>query len=481
MNVIVISAAFLLDLQEDCASSLPPAYNQSLILSNGIAEESAVAGCMSSFNRPMKTPNISVSCLGTDDVAFSNAGPSSVTILSSSSLDCSGSTSGGTDSGTTNFESEMENFSISNFQNSGSQISQEQWRLSILENSLQQKIHQHKGSLSQAQYAKSQTTTQGVDFAYIGMEQFLHSPSKFSAEAQPVLQSSGFTAPMYATTAAYMTSVNPFYPSMQAPGFFSPQYLGGYGLNPSAFPPYFAGYPSPGAVPMVVDGTAGPSYNVQTASVSTPIGISSGGDIHHVNKYYGQVAHPLQPAFADPIYMHYHHQPFGEPYGVSGQYGSLASRSAVMGNQVNASDLKKDLDNATYGDGQKVQFYRSGAQGSLSPRRGVPVGPNFAGNAQNVNILMQYPTSNLASPFVPGSPVAGTGFPRGKNEMRFPPESSRNAGVYPGWLGQRGFGNFDDPQMYNFLEELKSGKGRRFELSDITGHVVEFRYILVCI
>ncbi|KAJ8771127.1 hypothetical protein K2173_023452 [Erythroxylum novogranatense] len=47
-----------------------------------------------------------------------------------------------------------------------------------------------------------------------------------------------------------------------------------------------------------------------------------------------------------------------------------------------------------------------------------------------------------------------------------------------GWQGPRSEA-FSDPNVYNFLEELKSGKGRIFELSDISGHIVEFRQVHV--
>ncbi|EPS59544.1 hypothetical protein M569_15260, partial [Genlisea aurea] len=33
---------------------------------------------------------------------------------------------------------------------------------------------------------------------------------------------------------------------------------------------------------------------------------------------------------------------------------------------------------------------------------------------------------------------------------------------------------WDGPNSYSYLEELKSGKGQRLELSDIMGHIIEF-------
>lgn len=330
-------------MQESCGGFQSPVYSQSPILSNGIALESAVnnSGCSSFLgNRSINTSNVAISSLATKDVASSNA--DSLPVMSSSSLDYTGSKSSAIVSGTTITESEMEGLSIANFHNSVCQTSQEQLQLSS-QDVLLQKIYQQKGSFSQAQNVKSQVATQGTNGAYIGMDQLLRSTSKFSAEMQPVLQSSGFTPPMYATTTSYMTSVNAYFPSMQAPGIFSPQYLGGYATNPATFPPYFTGYPPPRVVPLIVDGTAGSSYNSQTASISTPIGISPGGNMQQVNKFYGQVGYPLPPSFVDPIYMHYHHQPFGEPYGISGQYCPLALTSSDLESQVNTPDLNKEL------------------------------------------------------------------------------------------------------------------------------------------
>ncbi|KAI5423634.1 hypothetical protein KIW84_030015 [Lathyrus oleraceus] len=78
------------------------------------------------------------------------------------------------------------------------------------------------------------TNSQSVNNAYDGRERFAHNSSKLS-DVQPLLQSSGFTPPLYATAAAYMTSINPYYTNMQASGTYAPQYVGGYTLNPTAF------------------------------------------------------------------------------------------------------------------------------------------------------------------------------------------------------------------------------------------------------
>ncbi|KAL4564388.1 hypothetical protein LXL04_028452 [Taraxacum kok-saghyz] len=70
--------------------------------------------------------------------------------------------------------------------------------------------------------------------------------------------------------------------------------------------------------------------------------------------------------------------------------------------------------------------------------------------------FLQFTNSPFGSPGMPGSPVGGGGY------------SGRR------WKGNFGNQVVDDSKTYSFLEELKSGKGRRFELSDIFGSIVDF-------
>ncbi|XP_058114281.1 pumilio homolog 6, chloroplastic-like [Magnolia sinica] len=58
--------------------------------------------------------------------------------------------------------------------------------------------------------------------------------------------------------------------------------------------------------------------------------------------------------------------------------------------------------------------------------------------------------------------------PTSEEETLYPPNK-------PIIQAQRGSEKFDDPNPFSFLEELKSNKACRFELSDIAGRIVEFR------
>ncbi|KAK9269332.1 hypothetical protein L1049_001103 [Liquidambar formosana] len=423
-------------IQEDFPRTPSPVYNHSLSISH-VSKEEAV------------DPDADSSSLHDPSVCTSN-------------------------SDATGIESEMKALNMSSIPSLEIKKNQE-WQHSQQNNLLQNQVHQQQSNTFQILGGKCQIISQGMNQAYIGMDQFLRGPSEFSAEVQPVLQSSGFTPPLYATPAAYMTPGNSFYPNLQPPGLYSPQYgLGGYALNTTVLPSYVAGYPPHGAIPFAYDGSAGPSFNTRTSGVSAGGNIAHGVEMQHLNKSYGQLGFGLQPSFADPLHMQYFQQPFWNAYTDSGQLDPLASRGGVVGSHMSTLDSRKGSDGAACSDDQKLPYQRAGGLSNLNPRRGGIMSNNYFGSPTNMGILMQFPTSPLASPVFPGSPVSGTSLPGARSELRFPPDSGRNAGIYSGWQGQRGFQSFDDPKAYSFLEELKSGKVRRFELSDISGHIVEF-------
>lgn len=141
----------------------------------------------------------------------------------------------------------------------------------------------------------------------------------------------------------------------------------------------------------------------------------SQGQSQHLNKFYGHPGLPIQPSFAESLQLSTHGQ---DPT-------------------------------------QKLQPLQDVGHGNLNPRRIDTANPYYLGSQTNMGIL-QFPNTTYASPPVPGSPIGGASFQR---------------------TGMRSYGGnqvFKNPKTYSFLEELKSGKGRRLELSDIFGHIVEF-------
>ncbi|KAL7162901.1 hypothetical protein ACSBR2_043217 [Camellia fascicularis] len=341
-------------------------------------------------------------------------------------------------------------------------------------NNMQQQPFSRRGASYQVHGAQGQVISQGVNLSHSGMEKVSHGHPKFSsAEVQPVLQPPGLTPPLYATAAAYMSSGNPFYPGLHPSGLYPPQYsVGGYVMSSAFLPPFIAGYPSDTGIPMQFDAASGQSFNSRTPGVSTGEGIPHTGDLQHINKFYGQHGLLLQPPFLDPLQMQYFQHPAEDAYGASGQYGWLASMG-VPGDQVGSFASQKEATVAAYRGDQTFHPSATGSLNILSPRKGGITSSSYYGSPPSMGVMTQFPVSPLGSPLLPASPVAGANHPGNRNELRFSQGSSRNVGVYSGWQGQRGGDTFNDTKKHSFLEELKSSSGRKIDLPDIAGRIVE--------
>ncbi|XP_077238545.1 pumilio homolog 5-like isoform X3 [Tasmannia lanceolata] len=472
----------LVDLiQEDFPRTPSPLYNQSRLSSNAATDEASeqdpnVNTSHDSSTSAAKIQESDTATVGptlrVHDIGLQRESNSGDVHLDDEVLN-----SGVTGSDISSIESEMKSFSISNLPNSEGRRNQQVRQHAQHSNLPRNQLYPQGSTVSEVQGAHSQMISQGINHFYNGMDNFTYAHSNFSSvEMQPVFQTSGVTPPLYATATAYMGSGNPFYPNLQPSSVFAPQYsIGGYALNAPLVPPFLAGYPSHSAIPMAFNNPSGPSFNAGSAGGSTTAGnIPPGADLQHLYKFYGQLGLAPQPSFTDPLYMHYFQHPSEDAYSASGQYDPLASRVGIIGSQ-SAFDSPKGAHPAAYTADQKSQYPRGRALSIPSPRKVGTTTPNSYGSAPNIGGMMQYPTSPLASPLLPGSPMSGMCFSGRKNEnFRFPLGTNRDLGTYSGWQGQRGTEKFDDSKQYSFLEELKSCKTRRFELSDIAGRIVEF-------
>ncbi|XWS11632.1 hypothetical protein CRYUN_Cryun37aG0015400 [Craigia yunnanensis] len=320
------------------------------------------------------------------------------------------------------------------------------------------------GSPHQAQGLAARAISQGLSHLY--------SHPKFSSVgSQPLLHSSGLTPPMYATAAAYMTSGNPLYPNYQPSGLYAPQYnVGGYAVNPAFLPPFMGRYPSHGAVPVPFDSTAsGSSFNNRTSSASTGESTPHTSDLQHLGHFYGQHGLVLPPSLVDPLHMQYLQHSFSNVYGASVQHDHLAP-AGVSGGQVD-SFVQKESTAAAYIGDPKLQPLINGRLSISNPGKDESIGGSYYGGHPSMGVIAQYPMSPLASPLMPSSLVGGMSPLGCRNEIRFPPK-----GPYSGWQGQR-VNSFKDSKRHSFLDELKSSNARKFELSDISGHIVEFRHV----
>ncbi|TKY72740.1 Pumilio-like 5 [Spatholobus suberectus] len=323
-------------IQEDFPRTMSPVYNKSLSVIHGLVDKpiDLEAGSSSSHDPLVTTVEAAKPTVGADDIRVSSSIDTHAPVASSSSFESTGSI-GVSDLDVATVESRLKALGVSNLPNSETLSYDEKWKTSYQNNLMQRQGFQQQNNPCDVPSANSQN----VNSVYVGREQFPYNSSKLS-NVQPVLQSSGFTPPLYATAAAYMTSANPFYTNMQASGIYTPQYVGGYTVNPTAFPPYVTAYPPHGAVPLVVDGATSSSYTPLTPGVSTGANISHGVEMVQTNKYLGQFGFPLQPSFGDPMYMQYHQQPFVEGYGISGHFDPLAPRASGV-SQISPYDSQK--------------------------------------------------------------------------------------------------------------------------------------------
>ncbi|XP_010525263.1 PREDICTED: pumilio homolog 6, chloroplastic [Tarenaya hassleriana] len=285
------------------------------------------------------------------------------------------------------------------------------------------------------------TGSHSANDVIVGSGQFLYGPpSKFSGDGQHTLQSSGFTPPLYATAPPAYITPNPVY-NMHSSGLYAPQYgFGACTLTPNIFPQVFPGYPPHGAVPFVV----GPNFIPQLSGAPVMGNVVHGAEMQYSDKLYGPAG---QSSFLDPFYMRYYQQPLGQAqaYSMPGQMNLPPPRGVVPGSQKNVIEPQKDEPNV-------VRQITSPSDQNLG-KTGL-MGPSNYGILSNTGIVVHYPPSQLSSPVSPGS--------------------AQFVKTYPGWQPQRGVEGGNSLRLSNFLEELKSGNGRRFELSDIAGHIVQF-------
>ncbi|KAE8658881.1 Pumilio-like protein 1 [Hibiscus syriacus] len=320
-------------------------------------------------------------------------------------------------------------------------------------------------SAQQSQGFAAQAISQGLSHMY--------SHPKFSSVgSQPLLHSSGLAPPIYATAAPYMTSGNPLYANFQPSGLYAPQNnISGYPMNPAFLPPFVGGYLSHASVSLPFDSTAsGPSFNNQTYGASTGESNPNTSDLQPPGHFYGHHGLMLPLSLVDPLHMQYLQHSFSNIYGASAQHGHLES-TGVSGGQVD-SFVQKEASGAAYISDSKLDPLINERLRISSPGKVGSIGGGYYGGHQSMGVISQYPTSPLASPLMPSSPVGGMTPLGHRNEIWFPPK----AGPYSGWQGQR-INSFEDFKRHSFLEELKSSNARKFELSDISGRIVEFRHV----
>ncbi|KAK4414880.1 Pumilio6, chloroplastic [Sesamum alatum] len=324
-------------------------------------------------------------------------------------------------------------------------------QLNSQNNVLQQQAPPQEHNTSQVQGSYSRNIYPGTSHAYGSLNQFPYgSTSVSAAEVQPILQSSGLNPPLYASAAAFMTSSSPFHPNLQPAALLTPHYsLGGYNFNSAVMQSYLAGYPHQGPIPLAYTSAAFPTS-----------GVPNGGSVHaydlqNLLKFYGQVGVPMQPPF-HMQYFQYSHLDHQTP------------RNGAAVNQVNSYDSKRQAELVGLSNDYKSQYPFGAGYDNPNLKRGNMSSHNNLARPTNAGPSQQFPGASVVSPTSQSKPAAGTKFPGGKYYSNLSHSSSGNPSKANGPSQ-----SWSDINLYSFLEELKSGKGQRFELSDIAGHLVE--------
>ncbi|KAF7823717.1 pumilio-like protein 2-like [Senna tora] len=194
-------------------------------------------------------------------------------------------------------------------------------------------------------------------------------------------------------------------------------------------------------------------------------GAASPSDAHSLGRMGNQLAGAaLQAPFVDPMYLQYLRT---SEYAASLNDPSL-DRNYLGNSYMNLLELQKAYLGALLSP-QKSQY-----NVPLGGKSGGSNNHGYYGNSA-YGVGLSYPGSPMASSVVSASPV-GSGSHVRHNElnMRFA-SGMRNltGGVMGPWNLDAGC-NIDESFASSLLEEFKSSKTKCFELSEISGHVVEF-------
>eukprot|EP01018_Ginkgo_biloba_P029942 Gb_39566 [translate_table: standard] len=362
--------------------------------------------------------------------------------------------------------------------------------------------HQHQQQFhapsTQGQQAQYQVLAQAhpQNQQYIGLDQSFRNQPKFyvpnlasqasAVRSQPAFQGGGAAPQLYATAAAYMAAGSPYYQNLQSAAVYAPQYgISGYPVNTAVLPHMMSGYPSHGAMPMAYDNAAAAlasNMNARSAATVLPSGgVGIGVDMQQLYKFNRELGSTMQPPLTDPLYFHYLQRSAEDARNSAALGNPSVARGFIGGGQIDPLELQK-VSMVGYASEQKSQFPRSGALYLPIVSKSNSASAAYYGSPPNAGLVMHYPISPVGSPVLPGSPLVAASLSLRPNEQNFrlPLGSSRASsfGVYSGWHSERGDESLDDMNSSSLLEELKSNKTRRFELSDITGHVEEFRVLI---
>lgn len=251
--------------------------------------------------------------------------------------------------------------------------------------------------------------------------------------------------------------------------------MGGFAVNPSS-PPMMANQLGNGNLPLFFEHTAPSSALGMNAMDSRGLGrgvslgpLLAASDLHNVNRLGNlAAASPHQLPMLDPLYLQY----LRSSEAAAAQIGAH-NESARNNNVTDLLGLQKAYIESLIAQ-QKAQFSHPYLGKSTSMNHNSYGNPSYG-------LGMSYPGSPLAGSSFPNS-MYGQGSPMSQGERNARLSGMRNVGGgLPGAWHSDAVSNLDDNFPPSLLDEFKSNKTKCFELSEISGHVVEFRCIMLVI
>ncbi|WVZ92153.1 hypothetical protein U9M48_038240 [Paspalum notatum var. saurae] len=357
-----------------------------------------------------------------------------------------------------NVDSNMKNLKLSLDGHISSPVKQK-WQDNVL---------QQYGSLLPAQGDPLQMNPQGPHLSHVPfVDNLSHTQLKLPAgDMQQFLPQPGMTTPFYTPN----SFGSPYYQNLHPANAFPTSIgTGGYPVSGSVLPPFMASYAPQGSLATPLDSPMTPSFSGRPSGFPSAGNLAGVTDFMQPYKMYGQLGVGMQPSIPDPNFIHFFQQPSLLQYTGGNQYNAMGPRFTVVGNPAESFDPQKMMPQAAYPSDQRLQLPRTGFPNSPTVRRGGNA-PNYQGISPYIGVPVTYPTS----PVFQGQTLPGVLPPGRRNDSVGFQSPSRNITGNPGIQGQREKQKFDEPKACSFLEELKSNRARRVELSDITGRIVEY-------
>ncbi|KAE8693087.1 Pumilio-like protein 3 [Hibiscus syriacus] len=236
-------------------------------------------------------------------------------------------------------------------------------------------------------------------------------------------------------------------------------------LGTSNLPQFFGNATATSAAPVlgmdsrVIGGGFGSGQNISNAA----------SESHNLGRVGSQIAgNAVQASFVDPMCLQYLRTSDYTTAQLAALNDPSMDRNFLGSSYMNLLELQKAYLGALLSP-QKYQYgVPLGAKSASSNLHGFYGSPTFGAG-------MSYPGSPLASPVIPNS-LVGPGSPIRHSDlsMHFPSGMRNLAGAVMGPCHMDVGYNMDERFASSLLDEFKSNKTRSFELSDISGHVVEF-------